>query len=271
MKNRQILPLPGIRAPRVRAARAFTLIELLVVIAIISILASMLLPALSKAKAKAGQARCYSNIRQLSLGLMMYIDSSGGVFPACASANTYGFQVEDWIYWRRVAPYSVQYPVEKSPVAVHIGNVSSNLFRCPLDKSDKERAAQCNPANGPYIYSYSMTSFGLDGGRSPGMASIRQGSAWYPFRQTSIKSPARKIMLAEEQSSYLAEEVSRPNLNVINDGRWVPQSTYNPNPTGGDVLTSRHSKRANVGFADGHAAPVHHTFGFDPLNSHPDR
>ena len=254
-------------ASRSRGGRGFTLIELLVVIAIIAILAGMLLPALSKDKAKAGQARCYSNLRQITVGFMMYIDAHQGIFPACASANTYGFQPEDWIYWRRNLP---QYPIERSPIAPYIGNMSSNLFRCPLDLDDQERIRQANPANGPYLYSYSLTSFSLDSGRSPGMASIRQGLTFYPFRQVNIKNPAKKIVLAEEQSSYLAQEVSRPNLNVINDGRWVPQSTYNPNPSGGDVLTSRHSKRANVGFADGHASAVHHSYGFDPANSRPD-
>jgi prepilin-type N-terminal cleavage/methylation domain-containing protein/prepilin-type processing-associated H-X9-DG protein len=69
----------GIEYPR--AQRAFTLIELLVVIAIIGILASLLLPSLSRAKESAKRIACVSDIRQLGIALRMYVDDSEGRYP----------------------------------------------------------------------------------------------------------------------------------------------------------------------------------------------
>ncbi len=66
---------------RTQSRGGFTLIELLVVIAIIAILASMLLPALSKGKESARRISCINNLRQLSLSLTMYPDEHDGSFP----------------------------------------------------------------------------------------------------------------------------------------------------------------------------------------------
>jgi len=97
---------------------AFTLIELLVVIAIIAILAALLLPALSKAQAKAQAIQCASNVRQLSLATQMYALDNGDKLPAT------GQNIDPYVWIPLIKPY--------------IGNSDTNrattkggVFNCP--------------------------------------------------------------------------------------------------------------------------------------------
>ena len=103
---------------------AFTLIELLVVIAIISVLASMLLPALAKAKSKAQKIKCLNNVRQIGLGLTLYAGDSHETFPG---STAWPGDQRIWVMYKRlIKPYFG---------LSNTNNPSTNdmIFRCPSD------------------------------------------------------------------------------------------------------------------------------------------
>lgn len=242
---------------RARAVSGFTLVELLVVIAVLALLAALLLPALSRGKARARATACSSNLRQLGYAFMMYLQDYGDTFPTAAPRGDLGAQPEDWIWWQVEMGATTMRDPSGGSIMRQLGGYDTRYFRCPADADapNREQAWRKNPGVEQYFYSYS-----LNGAGDHGMASYLSKDRQMIFLNhlSNVRRPAQKIMLAEEKGS----PTDGPGSAVIDDGRWQPR---------GYPLTSRHAGRANVTFADGHVERVkreyadsNHPEHFDP-------
>jgi prepilin-type N-terminal cleavage/methylation domain-containing protein len=227
--------------------RGFTLIELLVVIAIIAILASILLPALAKAKARGQRTYCMNNLRQIGIFFHYYTDENEEYFPAhrnqLAAPDNSDANISLTNWWGTTI------------VGAELGR--SNLFHCPSigPKLRTDRGVTWSWAFDCHRVGYGYNGYFL--GRhpydSPDLWTLSVGGITFEsharFKRTSIVRPSDSLLIGDKQPYGTYPDV------VWSSSLWWPNSCMQPTSTARaweGIDTTRHQGGSAVVFNDAH-------------------
>ncbi len=218
---------------------AFTLIELLVVIAIISLLVSILLPSLTKAKGLVKSVVCLSNQRGIATALALYASENEGLFPP-ALIGTQGTQ-DQWTYDRFLQEYTGDI-VEEVPTSSSPLIEERDIFACPSDEQNRISGK---------ARSYSLCVWYA----SAGYPVRPLATEWYGYSTCVITSqvanPGDTFILAEWHAYWNRRLGNFPGAYIryhefING--WSGNLPPAENPA--------HDKKSNFLFIDGHASSL---------------
>lgn len=207
--------------------RAFSLIELLVVIAIIAVIAAMLFPVFSQARAKARQTTCTSNLRQLSLALTAYTEDSDECLPFLAY-NDRNHLGDDWQVSMR--PYIK----------------SADIWQCPDASEYAANGTYCRSFGLPYMlgtsgYSYNETAAAST---TPGQIDPdgpTNGKSFTPAYLAQCSHPAQTLLFMDKGYGALFTPWTQWEARI----QTACQSEDKSAP-------GAHQGGKNVAFADGH-------------------
>ena len=203
--------------------RGFTLIELLVVIAIIAILAAILFPVFARAREKARQASCLSNMKQLALGVMMYVQDYD---ETCPNRYDWTVQADHYLIVDQINPY--------------IKN--TGVWVCPSGHMTIPQAA--TPPGGNYQWSTILGNVSY--GYNEVLAQSSQGT---PLQLGQIVAPADTLVIGEARHLSICWVPYRVAYPVVCCGDATVAGDYTKwaNPD-----NCRHNGGNNVAFFDGH-------------------